>query len=511
MDTINFDNTNPLLAVDVYKTGHMLQYKDGCEKVYSYLIARSDKTYSETVFFGLQYYLKKYLTLKITSEHVEEFIKVYGSILNESCNTDIDKMNNIDKIKIKLNKLVDIGYFPVRIRAVPEGTVVPVKNILMSIENTLPEFYWTVGYLESLILKVWYTISVATTSHYYRKLVNEYFDLTVDKEFMFLKPFMVHDFGYRGDTSEESASISGVAHLLSFSGSDTVCALPYAVKYYGAKYFDNTLMQSVPASEHSVMCSFGKEKELDAYRHMLKLYPTGIVSIVSDTYDIYHVLTEYITILKDEIMSRDGKVVFRPDSGNQEYIICGDPNYDPSTPQGKGCIRLLEEVFGSTVNSKGYKVLNPKIGLIYGDGMYLTKYEKILQKLKDMGYSTMNLVIGVGGILRNHTRDTLGFAFKATSVTIDGTEVAIMKDPVTDVKKKSHTGYIRLDYVKNKFITTSDDVTYESFGDFITTDHLSSKDAEGGLLQDVYIDGNMYNQTDIYTIRHLINNNIIKN
>jgi nicotinamide phosphoribosyltransferase len=488
------DNTNPLIALDVYKMGHMMQYKPGCERVYSYLIARTDKTYKETVFFGLQYYLKKYLTIKLTKAHLDEFIQVYESILGKCP----------EPIITKLTELVELGYFPLRIRAVPEGSVIPVKNVLMTIENTHKDFYWTVGFIESLILKIWYTISVATTSYNYKKIVDDYFSSTVDKELYFLKPFMVHDFGYRGDTSEESASISGVAHLLTFSGSDTVSCLPYAVKYYGAKYNDPTLMQSVTASEHSVMCSFGKDNEIDAFKNMLKLYPSGIVSIVSDTYNIWQVLTKYVAELKDIILQRDGKVVFRPDSGDQEKIICGDTSADPTTPEGKGCIRLLDEMFGSTVNSKGYKVLNPKVGLIYGDGMYLAKYARTLETLKCMGYSSANLVIGVGGILRNHTRDTLGFAFKATSVTIDGKEVSIMKDPITDNKKKSHTGYIRLDYYKNQYVTTKDLITYETFGDFITTDRLTSEQAEGGLLTDVFVNGTICRESSIYEIRERI-------
>jgi nicotinamide phosphoribosyltransferase len=424
---------NVLFCTDVYKMSHMLQYAPGCSKVYSYLCARSDKNFDKSVFFGLQYYLKEYLSKPITQEMVTEWIQVYQMMLGKCPEECMSKMYRLAKL----------GYWPLQIKSVPEGAVVPVKNTLMTITNTLPEFYWCVGFVESLLLKVWYPITVATCCYKYRQLVDKMFEETVDPDMYFLKDFTVHDFGYRGDSSEEGAAISGVAHLLSFLGSDTVPALPCAIDYYNA---DTTkpIMLSVPASEHSVMCSFGREDELGAFRNMLKLYPTGIVSIVSDTFDVYKVFTEFMEILKDEILARDGKCVLRPDSGNPEHIICGDPNAVEGSNEWKGCIRLLDEKFGSTVNKKGYKVLNPKVGCIYGDGQYYERYERTLLRLKEMGYAASNLVIGVGGILRNHTRDTLGFAIKATYVEVNGEPRAIEKDPVTDHGKKSHKGLLCL-------------------------------------------------------------------
>lgn len=487
---------NPLTALDVYKMGHMSQYAPGTTNVYSYLTARSVKNYQHTVFFGLQYFLKEYLSRPITHAHVDDFLVKYKYILG----------GHNDGIEKKLRSLADLGYFPLLIKAVDEGSVVPNKNVLMTITNTHPDFYWTVGFVESLLLKLWYTCTVATTSFEYRKIIESYFSATVDKDKKFLIPFMVHDFGYRGDTSEESASISGVAHLLSFTGSDTVPAFDYATEYYYADPTKETIMASVPASEHSVMCSFGRDGELDAYKNMLSLYPTGIVSIVSDTYSIWDVLTKYCPLLKDSILAREGKVVFRPDSGNQEYIICGDPDAPEGTPENKGCIRLLEETFGSTVNTKGFKVLNSKVGLIYGDGMYLAKYEKILDRLKLMGYSAENLVIGVGGILRNHSRDTLGFAIKATNVTIDGKDVAIMKDPVTDAGKKSHTGLLKLEKVSG--FVTEGGVTYESYGDYRTFDKVSRADEKDGELKLVFSDGKIMHETNLQTIRKLVDNAI---
>ena len=427
---------NPLLALDVYKMGHMEQYVQGCTKVYSYLLARTDKTFSKTVFFGLQYYLEQYLAIPLEPWMAEEFLEHRATILGTPNSSDVER---------KVKSLCELGYWPLKIKAVPEGVVMPTRNVLMTMTNTHPDFFWCVGFVESLILKIWYPITVASQSYKYRETVDSYFAQTVGEPLQFLRQFTVHDFGYRGDTSEEGAALSGVAHLLSFTGSDTVPALSFARQFYGAQRGE-LVMASVPASEHSVMCSFGRGDELAAFRNMLRLYPTGIVSIVSDTFNIYRVLTEFATALKDEILARPpgSKVVFRPDSGNPEYIICGDPNARYGSDEERGAVRLLERVFGHTVNDKGYWELNEKVGLIYGDGMYHERYTRTLARLETMGYAASNLVIGVGGILRNHSRDTLGFALKATYVEVDGEAREIEKDPVTDSKKKSHRGLVAL-------------------------------------------------------------------
>ncbi len=467
---------NILLQTDVYKMGHMEQYAPGCNKVYSYLTARNETIFNETVFFGLQYYLKRYLSSSITPEMGEEFLAYRKLILG----------SNSPEIEAKIRALCALGYLPLEIKAIEEGTVLPVKNVLMTITNTHPDFYWVVGFVESLLLKLWYTITVATCSYQYRKVVNRYFEVTDDGELRPLKDFAVHDFGYRGDSSEEGAAISGVAHLLSFLGSDNVPALPCAVDYYNADIHGEPVMLSVPASEHSVMCSFGREDEIEAFRHMIELYPTGIVSIVSDTFDVYKVLTDFADQLKESILKRDGKVVFRPDSGNPEYIICGDPNAIEGSNEWKGAIRLLDEKFGSSVNSKGYKVLNPKVGLIYGDGMYLERYERTLQRLQQMGYAASNLVIGVGGILRNYSRDTLGFAIKATYVEVNNQPREIEKDPVTDHKKKSLKGMLSL--VKENNL-------------YRTIDQCTSEQEANSLLQTAYLNGKIVKETSLADIR----------
>jgi nicotinamide phosphoribosyltransferase len=472
---------NPLLATDVYKMSHMEQYASGCNKVYSYLTARTDKTFDKTVFFGLQYYIKEYLSQELNMYMGIEFLKYRKMILG----------SNSKDVEHKIMSLCDLGYFPIEIKAVEEGTVMPVKNVLMTITNTHPDFYWVVGLVESLVLKLWYSTTVASCCYKYKEIVDKAFDETVSEDFMFLKQFTVHDFGYRGDASEEGSAISGAAHLISFAGSDTVPALPFVEHYYGANT-DELIMASVPASEHSVMCSFGRDNEFDAFENMLNLYPTGIVSIVSDTFDVYRVLTEFAERLKPRILERDGKVVFRPDSGNPEYIICGNPDAEYGSNEWKGAIRLLDEMFGSTVNDKGYKVLNPKVGLIYGDGMYIERYQRTLDKLKEMGYAACNLVIGVGGILRNHSRDTLGFAIKATYVEVNGEGREIEKDPITDNKKKSHKGLLSL--------TLGDNMEY------ITIDRCSEHEEKSGLLKTVFKDGQLVNEITFEQIK----SNILK-
>lgn len=479
---------NPLLALDVYKMGHLEQYAPGCTKVFAYLMARTPKTYSQTVFNGLQYYLMSYLSTPLTRAMGAEFLDYREEILGG---------RNPAVVVERIYKLCDLGYWPLEIRAVPEGTIMPTRNVLMTTTNTHPDFFWVGGFLESLLLKVWDPISTASCSFVYRQMVEDAFRETVSDNLQFLKKFMVHDFGYRGCKSEEEACITGLAHLIFFNGSDTVPALPFARQYYDALKGE-IIMTSVPASEHAVMCSYGRDEELEGFFSMLRLYPSGIVSIVSDTYNIYRVLTEFAEKLKSTILARPegSKVVFRPDSGNPEYIICGDPTAPLGSNEWKGAIRLLDEMFGSTINGKGYKELNPKVGLIYGDGMYIERYASILRRLKEMGYAASNLVIGVGGILRHHSRDTLGFALKSTYVEVYGEPREIEKDPITDSKKKSHKGLVTLRRKDN--------------GEFETVDQCTFQDIENGfLIPVVYRNGQVLQTYALRDMRALIDHYFI--
>lgn len=421
---------NLLLSTDVYKVGHMEQYPEGTSKVYSYLCARKDfgsVHIDKVVFFGLQYYLKKYLTQGVSHEDVEEFIDVYRNIVPLPQTT-------IDRLKA----LADLGYLPLKIKALPEMKAYPLQTPLMTITNTHPDFYWLVNYIEGLMLKLWYPCSVATRSKQYYGLAKQYAVDTCDSNDHL--PYCVHDFGYRSVSSEESAALGAAAHLLKFSGSDTILGEHLLRNYYGV-----AKAQSVPASEHSVMCSLGKEREFEAFERMLDIYPTGIVSIVSDTYDLWNVLTNFVDKLKGRILERDGKVVFRPDSGSPFHIINGDPHSDSEAAR-KGALRLLWDSFGGTINRKGYRVLNPKVGLIYGDGMFYERYLEILEGMKNQGFASSNLVIGVGGLLlQNHSRDDFGFAQKTTYIEVNGRPRNVYKDPITDRKKKSHKGLLMVE------------------------------------------------------------------
>lgn len=468
---------NILLLTDVYKLGHMQQYRPGTTKVYSYLIARSDKKHPFTVFFGLQGIIKEYLSQPIGYEDVLEFVQYYERVLGP-VPADVED---------KLYSLAELGYLPLEIKAVPEGTVMPVKNVLMTITNTVPGFHWVVGYFESMILKIWNSITVATYSMRLRNLVDKMADETVGNRLHC--DWAVHDFGYRGCSSEETAAISGSAHLINFRGTDTIPALRYLVENYNAT---GLIGASVPASEHSVMCSYGRDEEIEGFRQMLNLYKTGIVSIVSDTYDLWNVLDGFTRELYQDIISREGKVVFRPDSGDPMKIICGDPEAPVGSREFYGAIRLLDGIFGSTVNALGYKELNPKVGLIYGDGMYFERYEAILNKLKSMGYATSNLVVGIGGLLlQSHSRDDLGFAIKATYAEIDGQAVAVVKDPITDPGKKSHTGLLRLDLYRQE----------DGSLKYGTLDQCTWEEENGGLLQTVFKDGELVKEVTLDEVR----------
>lgn len=419
--------------LDAYKVGHMSQYPEDTEYIYSVFQLRSNKYFSQVPIIGLQYFLKEYLSQPISHDEVNELIaelKLMG-IYHPSTED-------------KLHALADLGFLPIKIDAVPEGSIVDLPNAICTIENTVPGFHWVVGMVETLLLKWWGALATAACSYEYKKLVEEYFKKTSENSFLI--DYTVHDFGSRGCMSPEDAALTGMAHALNFKGSDTIIAAPFVRQYYKLDPSE-VLIGSVPASEHSVMCSYGKENELEAFKHMMKTYPTGIVSIVSDTYNWYNVMENFTVELKDEILKRDGKVVFRPDSGNPIEIICGNPMAkDKESAEYLGGIRYLDKIFGHTVNKKGYKVLNSHVGLIYGDGMYIDRYKETLKRLEQMGYSAENLVIGVGGILRNHTRDTLGGAFKATAVCRKGIWSDIMKNPITDSKKKSYCGRVQVEF-----------------------------------------------------------------
>lgn len=413
-------NTNIILNTDSYKTSHWLQYPPNTEIVFSYIESRGGK-YERTLFFGLQMFLKEYLSKPITQEMIEEaalFLAAHGEPFNRA---------DWEYILSEYG-----GYLPVRVRAVKEGTLVPTSNILVSVENTDPRLYWLTSYIETALLRaVWYPTTVATNSWSTKQSIRKYLEETADPEALEGLGFKLHDFGARGVSSMESAAIGGAAHLVNFMGSDTISGALAAMKYYNT---DDMVSFSVPAGEHSSITTWRKERETDAYKNMLKQfggkYP--IVSVVSDSYDIYNAVENiWGGQLKEEVLQCGSMLVIRPDSG------------DPATVVAKIAM-LLDSTFGSTVNSKGYKVLN-NVRILQGDGITEESIRDILAALRGYGFSSDNAVFGQGGaLLQQVNRDTQKFAMKASAAFIDGEWVDVFKDPITDSGKRSKKGRITL-------------------------------------------------------------------
>jgi nicotinamide phosphoribosyltransferase len=459
--------TSPMLLADFYKISHRPQFPKNTEYVYSMWIAR--KSYmpgvNKTVAFGFQRfiirYLLEYFEDNFFAQPIEEVVAEYDRIIANTLGGEPDHAH--------IDALHELGYMPLRICAVPEGTLVPLRVPSMTIENTLPEYFWLPNYVESLLsTELWMASTSATIAFEYRKLLEGFAASTNPEALDFVK-FQGHDFSMRGMSTVEAGAISGLGHLLSFSGTDTIPAILEAERYYHANVETELVGTSVPATEHSVMCAGGVDDELGTYRRLItETYPSGIISIVSDTWDLWHVVTRTLGIdLHAEIMARDGKVVVRPDSGDPVDILCGtvDQNgvlpLNPSTVREKGVIQLLWEAFGGTVSSTGYKVLDPHIGCIYGDSITLERARQICERLEAKGFASTNTILGIGSYTYQYqTRDTFGTAMKATWVQIDGEERLIYKDPVTDDgTKKSLTGRCVVTYDGDEELTVIDGLT----------------------------------------------------
>lgn len=435
--------TNVIAAsnmTDGYKCGHIRQYPEGTEYIHSNLTPRTSRTgINKVVFFGLQYAIKNYLIKEFNetffSVDEDKAVKAYKRRLDAYLFTDV----NVDHVR----KLHRLGHLPVRIKALKEGSIVPLQCPMFTIENTNPEFGWVTNYLETILsATIWLPCTSATTANEYRRVFDKYAVETGSPlEFV---PWQGHDFSFRGMAGLEAACMSGSAHLLSFTGTDTIPAIDFLEKFYNADCEKEIIGGSVNATEHAVMCAGGEHNETETYRRLIEdVYPTGIVSIVSDTWDFWNTVTVIVPSLKDKIMKREGKVVIRPDSGEPQLIICGDKTAPVGTPEHKGLIECLWESFGGTVNEKGYKVLDSHIGAIYGDSITLERQLLILEGLKQKGFASCNIVLGIGSYTYQYvTRDTYGFAVKATHATINGENREIFKNPKTDSKKKSHRGLI---------------------------------------------------------------------
>jgi nicotinamide phosphoribosyltransferase len=420
-------NRNLVLDVDSYKPSHPGstsaegQYPEKLTSMFDYVESRGGR-YGTTLFFGLQAYIKEYLTTPITKADVDEaakFLAAHGEPFPLAGWMRVVEQHN--------------GYLPIRISAVAEGTPVPVGNILASIESTDPQIPWIVSWMETQILRaIWYPTTVATRSLYCKKVIWEALSKSSDDPRGEL-PFKLHDFGGRGVSSRESAGLGGMAHLVNFMGSDTIEGIRYANHYYN----HDMAAFSIPAAEHSTMTIFGREGELNQMRRVIKqIKPGGLAACVSDSYDFYNAVENYWgDILHDEVKASSGTLVIRPDSGNPVEV-------------NLNALRILERKIGTPKNLKGYKVLPKYYRLIQGDGnKNEDSIRDILDTLLSHGYSASNIGFGMGGGLlqADVDRDTQKFAMKLSHAVVDGRELDVSKDPITDHGKKSKRG--RLDLV----------------------------------------------------------------
>lgn len=496
-----------MVAVEItdgYKLGHRNQYPKGTEVVYSNWTPRSCGYYPEAkegaVVFGIQYLIKKYLI----REFDESFFNLPKAIAVGSFKSRIDTFLGSDNIvgTEHIEALHDLGYLPIEIKALPEGSLCPIKVPCMTIKNTDDRFFWITNYLETLISNtLWLPMTSATTARLYRQELLRHAKLTgFENDFL---GFMCHDFSMRGMAGLEASVLSGMAHMTSFVGSETIPAIAALESYYNADTSKELIAATIPATEHSVMCAGSKESEFDTYKRLLtETYPNGFVSIVSDTWDYWKVITEHLPALKEEILARDGRFVVRPDSGDPVDIICGKQDEDriggnyvsfyPDTVEGKGTYELLWDIFGGTINEKGYKVLNPKIGIIYGDSITLDRQKEIYKRLEAKGFAATNLVLGIGSYTYQlKSRDSLGFAIKSTWCKVNGEGIEIFKDPKTDDGvKKSLKGLILVsDYGDGEDKT------------LVAIDQVTEEQEKGGLLETVFLNGSITKEYSLQEIR----------
>ena len=410
---------NIILNTDSYKASHYLQYPPKSEYVSSYIEARGGE-YDKTLFFGLQAFIKEYLIEPITQANIDEaeaIITAHGLPFNkEGWQYILDAYN---------------GYLPLEILAVEEGTLVPLKSPLLQVVNTDPKVPWLTSYLETTLLRaIWYPTTVATLSYSIKEIIRDYLEATSENVEEQL-PFKLHDFGARGVSSEESAMLGGMAHLLNFKGTDTLSAIVGAKRYYGA----DMAGFSIPASEHSTMTSWQREGERDAYANMIKQFggEGKIFAVVSDSYDIYNAVSNiWGKELKEQVKQSGATLVIRPDSGEPKEIVLE-------------VIKLVYKAFGGYKNSKGYIVLDDSVRIIQGDGVDKQAIKEILEAIKNEGFSADNIAFGMGGnLLQNVGRDDFRFAMKASAICVDGEWRDVYKDPITDSGKRSKRGRLAL-------------------------------------------------------------------
>ena len=490
---------NPTLMCDFYKLSHREQYPKDTKFVYSLLVPRSNKFYNHSdhiVVVGFQAFIKKYLIEHFNKEFFnqpkEKVINEYKRIVKYTLIIDNPDTSHLEDLH-------DLGYLPIEIYALNEGTIIKPKTPILAIENTDERFFWLTNYLETIIsTQTWQMMTSATLSYDLKQILNQYAFETVGTTDGV--DFQAHDFAMRGMSSLESAELSSMGHLFNFKSTDTIPSILFAEKYYNTNIEKEVVGSSIPATEHSVMCANGNYETLDEYetykRLLTEVYPTGIFSVVSDTWDFWGNLTKTLPKLKDIIMNRNGTLIIRPDSGNPVKIICGDPNAQ-TEHERKGAIEVLWDLFGGTYSDKGYKILDSHIGLIYGDSINIERATEICKQLKEKGFASTNVVLGIGSFsYQFNTRDTHGFAIKATYAKIGNKEKLIYKNPKTDEGiKKSHKGRVCV------------------FEDGSWKDGLYLHDwlnlQNKNQLKKIFENGQLLKETSLSEIREMLNNNSI--
>jgi nicotinamide phosphoribosyltransferase len=460
---------------DSYKYSHYRQYPPGTTQVSSYFESRGG-VFEATTFFGLQMLLKAHFVGRVVTQRSIEEVDM---LCKEHFGTDtLFNRTGFEHILREHD-----GKLPLSIRAVAEGSVIPTSNVLMTVENTCPECFWLTNFVETLLVQTWYPTTVATQSREIRKLILGYLEKTGDPAGI---DFKLHDFGFRGVSSVESAAIGGLAHLVNFKGTDTFVALLAAMDYYNAP---GAVGHSIPAAEHSTITSWGRNSETSACLNMLTQYPGGLVAVVSDSYDIDNCVQNiWGKTLKDAVLAREGCLVVRPDSGYPPHVVYS-------------VIHDLGVAYGYTTNNKGYKVLHPKVRVIQGDGVDYDMIDKILDGLEMSGWSADNIAFGMGGaLLQKLDRDTQKFAFKCSYVSGAYGERDVFKQPIGDATKRSKAGKQALIYSfkREQYETVRlDSLDWQS----VPGRPLCSDPLDENLLREVFRDGELLIDTTFDDVR----------
>jgi nicotinamide phosphoribosyltransferase len=434
--------TNPIIGTDSYKVSHYKQYPPGTGIIDSYFecrgmskrmqeihdLAVGPSAPMDAIFFGaLQYYLPQMLR-RITKEDIAEAAELFAAHFGT-----LDFFNRDGWERI-LNK--HGGHLPLRVRAIPEGTRLPVSNALLTVQNLDDELPWLTNYTETRLSHIWYPTTVATLSYYCRQIILKWLEKNGTPSEI---DFKLHDFGYRGVECEQAAAVGGLAHLLNFKGTDTMAALAL-----GKKYYKTMPGFSIPAAEHSTITTWGgPDSEYYACRNMLKQYPNGPVAVVSDSFNIYAACEKlWGEMLRDEVLQRNGVLVIRPDSGDPLTVL-------------PAVLYTLMDKFGYSQTRAGHKTLNPKVRVIQGDGVTPVEIDRILTRLDELGFSADNLAFGMGGgLLQQVNRDDLKCAFKCSAITFhSGLTRGVWKKPITDPGKNSKSGKLTCYSDGTKFFT----------------------------------------------------------